>query len=38
VETMDAGSSFSSTPTMVGTPEGWVILMMHKMPFPMEGF
>ena len=23
---------------MVGTPEGWVIPTMTKMPFPMEGF
>jgi len=35
---MDAGSSFSSAPTMVGTPEAWVIPTMPKMPFPMEGF
>jgi len=24
-ESIDAGSSFSSAPTMVGTPEAWVI-------------
>jgi len=35
---MDACSSFSTTPTMVGTPEAWVILKMHKMIFPIEGF
>ena len=37
-ESTDAGSSFSSTPTMVGTPEAWVIPTRPKMPFPMEGF
>jgi len=37
-ESTDAGSSFSSTPTMVGTSEAWVIPMTLKMPFPMEGF
>jgi len=36
-ESTDAGSSFSSIPTMVGTPEAWVIPTTHKMPFPMEG-
>jgi len=34
----DAGSSFSSSPTMVGTPEAWLIPRTPKMPFPMEGF
>jgi len=34
---MNAGSSVSSTPTMVGTPEAWVIPMTTKMPFLMEG-
>jgi len=34
----DAGSSFCSAPTVVGTPEAWMILTTHKMPFPMEGF
>jgi len=37
-ESTDIDSSFSSGPTMVGTPEAWVILMTHKTPFPMEGF
>jgi len=37
-ESIDAGSSFSSAPTMVGTPEAWVIPTTRKMPFPMEGF
>jgi len=37
-ESTDAGSSFSSAPTMVGTPEAWVIPTTPKMPFPMEGF
>jgi len=37
-ESTDAGSSFSSGPTMVGTPEAWVIPTTLKMPFPMEGF
>jgi len=37
-DSTDAGSSFSSAPTMVGTPEEWVIPMTPKMPFPMEGF
>jgi len=35
-ETTDAGTSFSSAPTMVGTPEAWVIPTMPKMPFQME--
>jgi len=34
----DAGSSFSSAPTMVGTPEAWEIPTTPKMPFPIEGF
>jgi len=34
----DAGLLFYSAPTMVGTPEAWVIPTMPKMPFPMEGF
>jgi len=37
-ESTDAGSSFSSAPTMVGTPEAWVIPMTPKMPFPRKGF
>ena len=37
-ESKDAGSSFSSATTMVGTPEAWVIPTRTKMPFPMEGF
>jgi len=37
-ESTDAGSSFSSPPTMVGTPEAWVIPTTPKRPFPMEGF
>jgi len=37
-KSMDAGSSFSSIPTMVGTPEAWVIPMTPKMPFLMEAF
>jgi len=37
-ESTDTGSSFSSAPTMVGTPEVWVIPTTPKMPFPMEGF
>jgi len=37
-ESSDAGSSFSSPPTMVGTPEAWVIRTTTKMPFPMKGF
>jgi len=37
-ESIDATSSFSSTPTMVGTLEAWVIPTTPKMPFPMEGF
>ena len=37
-ESTEAGSSFSSAPSMVGTPEAWVIPTMPKMPFPMEGF
>jgi len=35
---MDAGSLFSSAPTMVGTPEALVIPTTTKMPCPMEGF
>jgi len=35
---MDANSSFSSSITMVGTLEAWVIPTMPKMPFPIEGF
>jgi len=34
----DAGLSFSYTPTMVGTPEVWIIPTKFKMPIPMEGF
>jgi len=37
-ESTDAGSSFSSAPTMVGTPEAWIIPTTPKMPFQMEGF
>ena len=37
-ESMNTSSSFSSTPTMVDTPEVWVIMTMPKMPFPMEHF
>jgi len=37
-ESKDAGSSFSSAPTSVGTPEAWVIPTTPNMPFPMEGF
>jgi len=37
-ESMDAGSSFSSASTMVGTLEAWVIAVTPKIPFPMEGF
>jgi len=37
-ESTDAGSVFSSTPMIVGTPEAWAIPAMPKMPFPMEGF
>ena len=37
-ESTDADSSFSPAPTMAGTPEAWVVLMTHKMPFPMECF
>jgi len=37
-ESTDAGSSFSSVPTMVGTPEAWVIPMTSKIPFPIEAF
>jgi len=37
-ESTDAGSSFSSAPTIVGTTEAWVITTTPKMPFPMEGF
>jgi len=37
-ESTDTGSSFSSTPTMVGTLEAWVIPTKPKIPFPMEGF
>jgi len=36
-ESADAGSSFSSSPTMVGTHEALVIPMTPKMLFPMEG-
>ena len=35
---MDPGSSYSSAPTMVSTPEAWVIPTTPKMPFLMEGF
>jgi len=28
---------FSSSSTIVGTPEAWVLPTMAKMPFPMEG-
>ena len=34
----DAGSSFSSAPTMVGTPEAWVIPTTPNIRFPMKGF
>jgi len=37
-ESTDAGSSFSSAPTMVVTPEARVIPTTPKMPFSMEGF
>jgi len=37
-ESMDAGSSFSSAPTVVGTPEAWVIPTTPNMPFPMQSF
>jgi len=37
-ENTDASLSFSSAPTMVGTPEAWVMPTTPKMPFPMEGF
>jgi len=37
-ESTDAGLSYSSATTMVGTSEAWVIPTMHKMPLPMEGF
>jgi len=37
-ESADAGLSFSSVPTMVGSLEAWVIPTTPKMPFPMEGF
>jgi len=37
-ESTDAGSSFSSPPTMVDTPEMWVRPTMLKMPFTMECF
>ena len=37
-ESTDAGLSFSSPPTMVGTPEAWVIPTTPKMPFPIQGF
>jgi len=37
-ESTDAGTSFSSAPMMVGTPEAWVIPTTRKMPFQMEGF
>ena len=37
-QSTDAASKLSSTPTMVGTPEAWVILTTLNMPFPMEGF
>jgi len=37
-ECIDAGSSFSSAPTMVGTPEALLIPTTPRMPFPMEGF
>jgi len=37
-ESTDAGSSFSSAPMIVGTPEAWVIPTTPKMPFPMQGF
>jgi len=37
-ESTKAGSLFSSTPIIVGTPEVWVIPRMPKMPFPMEGY
>jgi len=37
-ESTDAGSSFSSPPTMLGTLEAWGIPTAPKIPFPMEGF
>ena len=37
-ESTHASPSFSSAPTIVGTPEAWVILTTPKMPFLMEGF
>jgi len=37
-EIMDAGSSFSSPPTMVATPEAWVIPKKPKVSFQMDGF
>jgi len=37
-ESTDAGSSFCPAPTMVGTPEAWVIPTTPKMPFAIEGF
>jgi len=36
-ESTNAGSSFSSPLTIVGTPEAWVIPTTLKMPFLMEG-
>jgi len=37
-DSTDTGLSFSSTPTMVGTPEAWVIPTTTQIPCPMEGF
>jgi hypothetical protein len=33
-----ADLSFSSAPTAVGTPEGWIMPSTPEMPFPMDGF
>ena len=37
-EGTNAGSSFSSAPTIVSSPEVWVIPMSPKMPFLRAGF
>jgi len=37
-DSTNAGSSFSSAPMIVGTPDAWVMPTTPKMPFPMAGF
>jgi len=37
-ESTSTGSSFSSAPTIVGTPKAWILPTRHQMPYSMKGF